>query len=159
MSNQALEDYLGQNGITLYRSDVGDKFVLDIMKKKNINLGGEQSGHIIFADVAKTGDGLATALQIIALILKSKKKASEVLNPFNLYPQILKNLIIKEKIPLEKIKGLSSLLEEFRKMGLRDLIRYSGTENKIRLLLEGKNKKLVEKSMNKLIKLIKNNLC
>jgi phosphoglucosamine mutase len=159
MSNQALEDYLKQSGITLYRSNVGDKFVLDIMKKKNINLGGEQSGHIIFTDVAKTGDGLVTALQVIALILKSEKKASEVLNPFNLYPQILKNLIVKEKISLEKIKGLSSLLEEFRKMGLRDLIRYSGTENKIRLLLEGKNKKLVEKSMNKLVKLIKNNLC
>ena len=159
MSNQALEDYLGQNGITLYRSNVGDKFVLEIMKEKNINLGGEQSGHIIFADVAKTGDGLATALQVVALILKSGKKASEILNPFNLYPQILKNLVVEEKIPLEKIKGLSSLLEELRKLGLRDLIRYSGTENKIRLLLEGKDKKLVEKSMNKLVKLIKSNLC
>jgi phosphoglucosamine mutase len=159
MSNKALEDYLNQNGIKLYRSDVGDKFVLEIMKAKGINLGGEQSGHIIFADVAKTGDGLASALQVIALLLKTNKKASEVLNPFELYPQILKNLIVEKKIPLEDIKGLDTLLAEFRALGLRDLIRYSGTENKIRLLLEGKDSKLVEKSMIKLINLIKKNLC
>ncbi len=159
MSNQALEDYLKENGIELYRSNVGDKFVLEIMKEKNINFGGEQSGHVIFADVAKTGDGLASALQVIALILRSGKNASEVLNPFSLYPQILKNLIVEEKIPLEKIKGLESLLNEFRKLGLRDLIRYSGTENKIRLLLEGKDSKIVEESMLKLVDLIKRNLC
>ncbi len=159
MSNKALEDYLQDNGIKLYRSNVGDKFVLEIMKEKGINLGGEQSGHVIFAEVAKTGDGLASALQVIALILRSGKKASEVLNPFELYPQILKNLIVEEKIPLENIKGLEKVLQEFRALGLRDLIRYSGTENKIRLLLEGKNQKLVENSMSKLVKLIKSNLC
>ena len=73
------------------------------------------------------------------MILCSGKKASEVLNPFELYPQILKNLMVEEKIPLEKIKGLEELLVKFRELGLRDLIRYSGTENKIRLLLEGKD--------------------
>jgi len=159
MSNQALEDYLISHGIKLYRSNVGDKFVLEIMKEKGVNLGGEQSGHIIFADVSKTGDGLASALQVIALILRSEKKASEILNPFELYPQILKNLIVEEKIPLEQIKGLETLLEEFRRLGLRDLIRYSGTENKIRLLLEGKDTILVENCMEKLVTLIKSNLC
>ncbi len=159
MSNQALEDYLNKHNIKLHRANVGDKYVLEIMKKENINFGGEQSGHIIYSDVAKTGDGLASALQVIAMILSSGKKASEVLNPFELYPQILTNLIIEEKIPLEKIKGLDKLLKEFRKLGLRDLIRYSGTENKIRLLLEGKDKKLVTSSMAKLVKLIKSNLC
>ncbi len=159
MSNQALEDYLEDNGIKLYRSNVGDKFVLEIMKDKDINLGGEQSGHVIFAEVAKTGDGLASALQVIALVLRSGKRASEVLNPFELYPQILKNLIVEDKIPLENIKGLEELLQQFRKLGLRDLIRYSGTENKIRLLLEGKNTKIVDNCMEKLVTLVKKNLC
>ena len=144
MSNKALEDYLNKKGIELFRSDVGDKYVLEVMKEKGINFGGEQSGHVIFLDAAKTGDGLASALQVLALILKSGKKASEVLNPFELYPQILYNMKVNEKIPLEKIEGLNEILEPIRKKGMRDLIRYSGTENKIRILLEGKNKSDVE---------------
>ncbi len=144
MSNKALEDYLENKGIELFRSDVGDKYVLEVMKEKGINFGGEQSGHIIFSDTAKTGDGLASALQVLALILKSGKKASNALNPFELYPQILHNMKITEKIPLDKIKGLDEILKPIREKGMRDLIRYSGTENKIRLLLEGKNKKDVE---------------
>lgn len=147
MSNKALEDYLSSKGIDLFRSDVGDKYVLEVMKEKGINFGGEQSGHIIFSDTAKTGDGLASALQVLALILKSGKKASVALNPFELYPQILHNMKVTEKIPLEKIKGLEELLKPIREKGMRDLIRYSGTENKIRLLLEGKNKKDVEDAM------------
>jgi len=159
MSNQALEDYLAKYDIDLLRSNVGDKYVLDIMKKQNYNFGGEQSGHIIFGDVAKTGDGLASALQVLALLITSKQKASKILNPFELYPQILKNIIVEEKIPLEDIKGLEELLVTFRKLGLRDLIRYSGTENKIRLLLEGKDQAIVQKSMEKLVLFIKSKLC
>ena len=155
MSNKALEDYLNDNGLKLIRSNVGDKHVLHEMKEHGINFGGEQSGHIIFSDVAKTGDGLASALQVLALILRSGKKASEVLNPFELYPQILTNLKVTEKIPLAKIKGLEDVLKPIREKGIRDLIRYSGTENKIRLLLEGKNKKDVEKSMDELSSFIK----
>jgi phosphoglucosamine mutase len=147
MSNQALEDYLSKDDIELHRSNVGDKYVLEVMKEKDINFGGEQSGHVIFSDAAKTGDGLASALQVLALILKSGKKASEVLNPFELYPQILHNMKVSEKPPLEKITGLDELLKPLREKGMRDLIRYSGTENKIRLLLEGKNKKDVTDGM------------
>ncbi|MCI0500292.1 MAG: phosphoglucosamine mutase [Epsilonproteobacteria bacterium] len=159
MSNIALEKYLNENGIELHRSNVGDKYVLEIMKEKNINFGGEQSGHIIFSDVAKTGDGLASALQVLSMILKSGKKASEVLNPFKLSPQILKNINIETKIPLKELTGLDEVLEGFRKVGIRDLIRYSGTENKIRLLLEGDNKKVLEESMEILVKFIKSKLC
>lgn len=155
MSNKALEDYLAKDKIELHRSNVGDKHVLEVMKDQDINFGGEQSGHIIFSDAAKTGDGLASALQVLALILKSGKKASEVLNPFDLYPQILHNMKISEKIPLENIDGLDELLKPIRKKGIRDLIRYSGTENKIRLLLEGKNKKDVEEGMEKLVAFFK----
>ena len=155
MSNKALEDYLEKHKIKLLRSDVGDKYVLEVMKKNGVNFGGEQSGHIIFSDAAKTGDGLASALQVLAMLIKSKKKASEVLNPFNLYPQILHNMKVNEKIPLKEIKGLDEILKPIREKGIRDLIRYSGTENKIRLLLEGKNKKEVESSMASLIEFFK----
>ena len=155
MSNKALEDYLSSHKIKLFRSNVGDKYVLEVMKEKCINFGGEQSGHIIFSDVAKTGDGLASALQVLALVIKSGKKASEVLNPFELYPQILHNMKVTEKIPLEQIKGLDEVLKPIREKGMRDLIRYSGTENKIRLLLEGKNKKDVEDGIEKLIAFFK----
>ena len=129
------------------------------MYREKINFGGEQSGHIIFSDVAKTGDGLASALQVLSLILKSGEKASVALNPFELSPQILKNINIETKIPLKEIVGLEEMLENFRKLVIRDLIRYSGTENKIRLLLEGEDKKVLENSMEKLIKFIKSKLC
>lgn len=159
MSNKALEDYLNKNEIELYRSNVGDKYVIEVMKKENSNFGGEQSGHIIFSDVAKTGDGLASALQVLALLITTKQKASVALNPFELYPQLLKNLMVEDKIPLENIAGLKELLESFRAKGLRDLIRYSGTENKIRLLLEGKDSKVVNSCMEELQTFIKSKLC
>ncbi len=158
MSNKALEDYLSQYNLKLSRTNVGDKYVLEEMKNSGINFGGEQSGHIIFGDVAKTGDGLASALQVLALILESGKKASEVLNPFELYPQILVNLNVSSKPPLSEIDGLEKKLEEIRTLGMRDLIRYSGTENKIRLLLEGKEEELVKKSMKDLEAFIKSKI-
>lgn len=151
MSNKALEDFLNRNGIKLYRSKVGDKYVLEELKKHDLNFGGENSGHIILTDFGKTGDGLVSALQTVALMLKTGKRASEVLNPFELYPQLLKNINVKEKIPLESIKGYKEKISEIEKKGIRTLIRYSGTENKLRVLLEGKDQKLIEKEMEKLI--------
>ncbi|MFA6789088.1 MAG: phosphoglucosamine mutase [Arcobacteraceae bacterium] len=158
MSNKALEDYLSKYELALKRTDVGDKYVLEDMKNSGINFGGEQSGHIIFGDVAKTGDGLASALQVLAMILKSGKKASQVLNAFDLYPQILVNLNVNKKIPLHQIDGLEVKLEAIRTQGMRELIRYSGTENKIRLLLEGKDEKMVKKAMDDLAQFIQSKL-
>ena len=158
MSNKALEDYLEGFGVTLLRTDVGDKNVLEKMQETGINFGGEQSGHVIFADAAKTGDGLATALQVLAMIIRSGKRASQILNPFELYPQLLQNLNVSEKKPVEEICGLEELLLKFRQLGLRDLIRYSGTENKIRLLLEGKDKDVVKDCMKELVALVKKEL-
>jgi len=154
MSNKALEDFLNGQGITLYRSKVGDKYVLEEIKKHNLNFGGENSGHIILTDFGKTGDGLVSALQTVALMLKSGKKASEILNSFELYPQILKNINVQEKIPLENIKGLEEVIKDAEKKGIRTLIRYSGTENKLRVLLEGKDQKLLEKEMDKIIQFL-----
>ena len=151
MSNKALDDYLAQFGIQTYRSSVGDKNVVELMKSVGSNFGGEESGHIIFSDYAKTGDGILSGLQTLAFILESGKKTSEALNPFELYPQEKINLEIEEKIPFEKIQGLEELQKEIEDLGIRHLFRYSGTENKIRLLLEGSNtkelKRLMEKSV------------
>lgn len=158
MSNKALEDYLSGFSLTLKRTDVGDKHVLVDMKKHGVNFGGEQSGHIIFADVAKTGDGLASALQVLAMIIKRKQKASVALNVFDLYPQLLVNLNVSQKIPLDKIEGLPEQLEKIRKQGMRELIRYSGTENKMRVLLEGKDEVHVKHAMDELVAFLKKSL-
>ncbi len=151
MSNQGLDDFMKSKNLDLHRADVGDKYVLAIMKKKGINFGGEQSGHVIMHDYAKTGDGLVSALQVLALVINTKKKASEVLRPFVLYPQKLVNINIKEKKDLESIDGLAQRLDSLKKKNIRHLIRYSGTENKLRVLLEAKDAKEMNKEMKKLL--------
>lgn len=108
MSNQALENYLNENGIDLYRCNVGDKYVLETFGEEGLNFGGEQSGHIILSDFAKTGDALVASLAVMANVLTNKKKVSELLNPFELYPQLQSNLRIAKKVPLEKIRGMKS---------------------------------------------------
>lgn len=104
-----------------------------------MNFGGEQSGHIIFSDFAKTGDALVAAMQVMAYLLTSKKKASVLLNPFELYPQLLKNIAVGKKVPLENIEGLASLEAALAEENIRSLVRYSGTENVLRILLEGED--------------------
>lgn len=151
MSNQALEDAMNANGLNLYRSNVGDKYVLELMREHGINFGGEQSGHIILHDFAKTGDGLVSALQILAILLTSGEKASKALRPFKLYPQKLVNIKVKTKKLLDQIEGLKTELERIEAMHIRHLIRYSGTENKLRILLEGKDAKMMEKEMDRLV--------
>lgn len=153
MSNQALEDYLLKQNISLHRCSVGDKYVLEQMKASNCNFGGEQSGHIIFSDFAKTGDALVAAMQVMASLIKSKKRASELLNPFEPYPQLQKNLKITKKIPFERIDGLQELTTSLQKEGIRTLIRYSGTENLLRLLVECKQNDKAQKAMQELIAL------
>lgn len=147
MSNVALDNYLAKRKIALKRSNVGDKYVLEMMKENGINFGGEQSGHIIFSDYSKTGDGLVSALQVSACLLRYGKKASEIFNQIKPYPQKLVNLKITDKRPLDKLKGLKELESELLNLGIRPLFRYSGTENVIRLLLEGKDEELVAQKM------------
>ncbi len=153
MSNQGLEDFLKERGIEIFRCGVGDKYVLEVMQKEGLNFGGEQSGHVILGDYAKTGDALAAALQVVECVIKHKKKASEVLNPFDLYPQILENIRIKNKIPLDEIKGYKELVQKIEADNIRVLIRYSGTENLLRVLLEGKESAMVHKRMDEALDL------
>ncbi|MCJ7764698.1 MAG: phosphoglucosamine mutase, partial [Thiovulaceae bacterium] len=155
MSNQGLEDFLQEHDLKLYRSNVGDKHVLEIMNKEKINFGGEQSGHVILQDYAKTGDGLATALQTLALILSSKQPVSKALRLFSLYPQKLVNINVQEKKELKDIEGLAEKFAALDKAHIRHLVRYSGTENKLRVLLEGKDAKAMESAMKDLIDFFK----
>ncbi|MEA1983640.1 MAG: phosphoglucosamine mutase [Campylobacterota bacterium] len=155
MSNQGLDDYMYDNGLKLFRSSVGDKNVLEVMKKEGINFGGEQSGHVIMHDYAKTGDGLVSALQVLALIVDKGKTASEVLRPFTLYPQKLVNIHVKNKKPLEEIIGLKEKLEALDKEHIRHLVRYSGTENKLRILLECRESKLMKERMEEMVEFFK----
>ncbi len=150
MSNKALEDYLNKNGVSLLRSSVGDKYVLEILGKEGLNFGGEQSGHIILSDYVKTGDALISSLAVMACYLRSDEPISKLFNPFSLYPQLQKNLAVIDKIPLEKISGYSELVQEIEKNGSRVLVRYSGTENLLRILLEGRDEKTLEGQMNDL---------
>ena len=147
MSNQGLDGYLTSKGLKLYRSAVGDKNVVEMMQKHGINFGGEQSGHIIFSDYAKTGDGISSALQALAYLVDTKQKASDAFNPYESYPQLLVNLMVDEKRDLDTIDGLDALKEKVESLGMRHLFRYSGTENKIRLLLEGKDEEQLEEMM------------
>ena len=151
MSNQGLDDYMQSNSLKLFRSDVGDKHVLEIMKAEGINFGGEQSGHVIISDYAKTGDGLVSALQVLALLIDKKQPASKLLRPFPLYPQKLVNLHVKVKKPLNEIKLLDEKLQELDNNNIRHLIRYSGTENKLRVLLECKESEVMHEKMDEMV--------
>jgi len=158
MSNDGLDEFLTKNGMNLKRSDVGDKNVLELMLSCGSNFGGEQSGHVIMHEFAKTGDGLVTALQVLALMKSSKRKASEVLRPFSLYPQLQTNLAISRKTPLKEIDGLSKMLNKIEKDEIRHLVRYSGTENKLRILLEGKDEALMHVHLKELEKFLSHSL-
>lgn len=159
MSNIALENFLRVHDIKLERCNVGDKYVLQAMLKCGFNFGGEQSGHIIFSDFAKTGDGLVSALQVAALVLESNKTSKDALNPFALAPQKQSNLQIKQKLPLDSIQGLKEILKDIESHKIRHLVRYSGTENKIRILLEGNDEAKLESYNAKLQELFLKTLC
>lgn len=150
MSNLALEEFLAGHNISLQRCDVGDKYVFDAMKKYGSNFGGEQSGHIIFSDYSTTGDGLMSAIAVMALVLRKKTSSHQALNPFTLYPQKLINLKVLEKTPLESIAGFSELCKQIEKSGMRTLIRYSGTEHILRILVEGKESEAIESAAKEL---------
>lgn len=155
MSNLALENYLRYIGISTIRSQVGDRYVLEEMRKNKCNFGGEQSGHLVLSDYSSTGDGLIAALQVLSILCESKKPASEILNIFEPAPQILKNIKfdISKGNPLEnkKIKDFIAKKESEIAENGRILVRKSGTENLIRVMLEGSDKKIIEKICDEII--------
>ncbi len=145
MSNLGLERWLAGRGLVLHRAGVGDRYVLELMRSRGCNIGGEQSGHLILADFGTTGDGLVAALQVLAALVSSGKPASEVLHLFDPLPQLLKSVRFTGK-PLENDAVLKIIAEgEATLAGTgRLLIRKSGTEPVIRVMAEGENKALVK---------------
>jgi phosphoglucosamine mutase len=140
MSNFGLDDLLNKHGGSVLRTTIGDRYVVDALVQHQLNLGGEQSGHIIFRDFATTGDGLIAALQIIAVVLRTGKPLSELRQILQKYPQVLHNVVVREKVPFENVGALNLKLQEAEsrlKGKGRVMLRYSGTEPKARLLLEG----------------------
>ncbi len=145
MSNLGLERYLQSRHMTLLRTQVGDRHVLEAMRREGFNVGGEQSGHIILSDHATTGDGLVAALQVLAELVVSGRPASEMLHLFDPLPQLLKNVRFGGGQPLETAGVKSAIADgEARLMGSgRLLIRKSGTEPLIRVMAEGEDEALV----------------
>ena len=156
MSNYGLEEYFKKNKIKFLRSNVGDRYVKEKMQKNNFNLGGEQSGHIILGKFATTGDGLLVALESLFAIRKGKK-ASDFFNKFQKIPQVLKNIDVKDKSIINKLEVRSSIksAEKLMRGKGRILVRKSGTESKIRVMGECKNKKLLNKCIDIILKRIK----
>ena len=156
MSNYGLENFFIKNKIKFLRANVGDRYVKEKMKKNNFNLGGEQSGHIILGKFSTTGDGLMVALEIL-FSLRKGEKASKFLNVFEEIPQILINVIVKDKniINNPKVKKTIKYVNNLIKGQGRMLIRKSGTEPKIRIMGESTNKILLEKCINMIKKVIK----
>ncbi|MDC1476006.1 phosphoglucosamine mutase [Pelagibacteraceae bacterium] len=155
MSNYGLEDCLKREKIKFLRSKVGDRYVKEKMRKFNFNLGGEQSGHIILGKFATTGDGLMVALEVL-FSLRKGKKASDVLNVFKPLPQVLENVIVKDKNIINKFicKNAIKKANKLIKGNGRLLVRKSGTEQKIRIMGESHDKNLILKC----IKIIKNSI-
>jgi phosphoglucosamine mutase len=145
MSNLGLEHYLRDLGLTLARTAVGDRYVVEHMRKHGFNLGGEQSGHIVLSDFTTTGDGLVSALQVLAVVVQTGKPVSEVCSCFEPLPQVLKNVRYASGKPLEKdtvIKAIDSGKARLGGKG-RVVIRPSGTEPVIRVMAEGDDQILV----------------
>jgi phosphoglucosamine mutase len=141
MSNLGLERALDAQGISLVRTPVGDRYVVEAMRKGGYNLGGEQSGHLVFLDHASTGDGLIGALQVLALTIRTGKPVSELAREaMERVPQVLENVTLPARRPLEDMAALQRLVEQVKaslgKEG-RVLVRWSGTEPKLRVMVEG----------------------
>lgn len=161
MSNMALENFIRGKGMDFFRTEVGDRYVVEAMRARDCNLGGEQSGHIIFLDHTTTGDGTLAALQVLAIMKREGRKLSELSKIIDLYPQLLLNVKIRKKKELSQIKGLSELLDrnETRLRGKgRINIRYSGTEPISRVMVEGEDVSLIKEIANELADAIKRDI-
>jgi len=159
MSNAGVDAAITELGGRLVRTAVGDKNVIDEMLKSGYNLGGEQSGHLIFRDYSSTGDGLVAALQMVKIMKTRQSLLSHLSRGWTRFPQLVTNLKVREKKPVEQLEGVVELVQEAEKAlkaeGGRVLLRYSGTEPKIRLLLEGREQSALQGWSNKIMERIK----
>ena len=155
MSNLGLERALAERKIKLVRTAVGDRHVVDAMRKGGFNLGGEQSGHLVFLDHASTGDGIVAALQVLALMIRKGKPLSELAaGAMTRVPQVLENVTLPKRRPVEEMKKLQSVMRQVSKsLGRkgRILVRWSGTEPKLRVMIEGEDEGAIRRHAQSLI--------
>ncbi|MEK7833807.1 MAG: phosphoglucosamine mutase, partial [Acidobacteriota bacterium] len=158
MSNLGLEVALRERGIEMVRTAVGDKNVLDELLKNGGSIGGEQSGHIIFPEISLAGDGMISALEVLRVMAESKRSLSDLAGGFVRYPQVLINVRVARKPSMDSVEPIKSAMafveEELGNKG-RLLVRYSGTENLARVMIEGQNETAIRNQAESLAKLIK----
>jgi phosphoglucosamine mutase len=156
MSNLGLERYLTSKGLTLARTKVGDRYVVEHMRANGFNVGGEQSGHIVLSDFSTTGDGLIAALQVLGEVVRQQKPVSEVCKLFTPLPQLLKNVRFTSGKPLENAEVKSAIRDAEATLGKsgRLVIRLSGTESLIRVMAEGEDEAMVKKIVEQLCAVI-----
>ncbi len=161
MSNMGLQIALKPMGVKIEYAPIGDRAVVDRMRRDGFNLGGEQSGHIIFLDCANTGDGVVAALHLLATMLRKEKPLSELRKIMTCFPQVLKNVQVKRKMPLDESKEISTAIKtiETSLSGRgRVLVRYSGTEPLCRIMIEGENLDQIEQYADDLVQVISKQL-
>jgi len=161
MSNMGLEAALRRAGIRMLRAPVGDKYVLEEMRKTGATLGGEQSGHIIFSDIATTGDGLLTALRVLEIVTRSGRTLADLLSDLQVFPQVIVNIRVREKKPLDQVPEIAGAIRraeaELDGNG-RVIVRYSGTEMLCRVMVEAQSEDKMRKLADSLAKIIESAL-
>jgi len=158
MSNLGLDECFAAAGGKILRAGVGDRYVLEMMLKNDLNVGGEQSGHVILKDINSTGDGLVTALELLRIMQDNGELLSKLRQGMRKYPQLLVNLKVREKIPLEQLPEVTDAVKQVEKdLGDkgRVLLRYSGTEPKIRLLVETREESQLQPVVDRILAPIK----
>ncbi len=157
-TNLAFDALMKKHGITTHRVENGDRYVIDLMRKKGFNLGGENSGHIIFSDHNSTGDGTISALQVLRIMHEENKPLSLLAGCLERYPQVLINVDVDKKVPFDKLPSVKEALtkaEDALGKDGRIFVRYSGTQMKARVLVEGREKAVVERSARDVARSIK----
>jgi phosphoglucosamine mutase len=161
MSNLGLETALRAREIVLDRTQVGDKYVLDELLRNGASIGGEQSGHIIFPKISLAGDGMITALEVVRASIASQRSLSDLLSGFKRFPQVIVNVRVARKPPLDTIPrikaGITGLGEKLGTRG-RLLVRYSGTENLVRVMIEGEDESTISRDAHDLATILKEEL-
>jgi phosphoglucosamine mutase len=159
MSNSGLDAAIQAAGGTIIRTPVGDRYVIEKMRELDCNLGGEPSGHIICRDYATTGDGIVCALQVLRIMKQRGKTLNQLAKCFHRFPQVTVNVRVREKIPFEELPEVARLVAETEKQlkadGGRLLLRYSGTEPLVRLLIEGRDKLTIERHAERIARVLK----
>jgi phosphomannomutase len=161
MSNIGLELALRALGIELVRTAVGDKYVMEEMLKRDLSLGGEQSGHIIFSDYLFTGDGLCTALNVLRTVALSGRSLADLASDLTTYPQVLLNVSVREKVPLHTVPAVAAAIARVEKCVAghgRLLVRYSGTEPLLRVMLEGKHQDEIRRWAQEIVDVVREHL-